>query len=182
MLMNRRDAIFGLSLTLTAGAAGVAWAQPAPLGWTPTALTAEQARLVDVVAELVYPATDTPGAREAGVPQMVDRALKGWCEPAQAELIKGGLARMDADAKSAHGAAFVALTPAQQTALLTRYDQEVAAARGKPHAFGALKDLMTIGYFTSKPGATVTLRYDPVPGDYKGCVPLKEIGRGWATA
>lgn len=181
MLINRRDALFGLSLTLTAGGASVAWAQPAPLAWTPTAFTAEQARLVDVVAELIYPKTDTPGAREAGVPQMVDRAVKGWLEPAQAEFIKGGLARMDADARAAHGKAFVDLAPAQQTALLTRYDQEAAAARGKPHAFGSLKDLMTIGYFTSKPGATVTLRYDPVPGDYRGCVPMKEIGRAWAT-
>jgi len=40
---------------------------------------------------------------------------------------------------------------------------------------------VTIGYFTSEPGATIALRYDPVPGDYRGCVPLKDIGRGWAT-
>jgi gluconate 2-dehydrogenase gamma chain len=164
MLINRRDALFGLSLTIAAGAGGYAWAQPA-LGWTPTALTAAQAQVLDVVAEMVYPKTDTPGAREAGVPQMVDKALD----------------KLDADAKAAHGAAFVALTPAQQGALLTRYDQEAAAARPKPHPFGALKDLMTIGYFTSKPGATLTLRYDPVPGDFKGCVPMKEIGRAWAT-
>lgn len=180
MLMNRRDALFGLSLTIAAGSGGYAWAQPA-LGWTPTALTAAQAQILDVVAELVYPKTDTPGAREAGVPQMVDKALKGWCDPMQAGYIKAGLDRMDADAKAAHGAGFVALTPAQQGALLTRYDQEATAARQKPHAFAALKDLITIGYFTSKPGATMTLRYDPVPGEFRGCVPMKEIGRAWAT-
>ena len=180
MLMNRRDALFGLSLSIAAGAGGYAWAQPA-LGWTPTALTPEQARTLDVVAELIYPATDTPGARAAGVAQMVDKALKGWCDPGQAAAIKSALSRMDTDAKAAHGAAFVALTPAQQAALLTRYDAEVAAAKGKPTPFGGLKDLITIGYFTSKPGATVTLRYDPVPGDYRGCVPMKEIGRAWAT-
>lgn len=180
MLMNRRDALFGLSLTLAAGSGGYAWAQPA-LGWTPTALTAAQAQILDVVAELVYPKTDTPGAREAGVPQMVDKALQGWCDPMQAGFIKSGLDKLDADAKAAHGAGFVALTAAQQAALLARYDQEATAARPKPHPFGALKDLMTIGYFTSKPGATVTLRYDPVPGDFRGCVPMKEIGRAWAT-
>lgn len=180
MLMNRRDALFGLSLSIAAGAGGYAWAQPV-LGWTPTALTPEQARTLDVVAELIYPATDTPGARAAGVAQAVDKALHGWCEPGQAAAIKGALARMDADARSAHGSAFVAITPAQQAALLSRYDQEVAAAQGKPTAFGGLKDLVTIAYFTSKPGATVTLRYDPVPGDFKGCVPMKEIGRAWAT-
>lgn len=180
MLMNRRDALFGLSLTIAAGSGGYAWAQPA-LGWTPTALTAAQAQILDVVAELVYPKTDTPGAREAGVPQMVDKALKGWCDPMQAGFIKSGLDNLDTDAKAAHGAGFVALTAAQQGAMLIRYDQEATAARPQPHPFGALKDLMTIGYFTSKPGATVTLRYDPVPGDFKGCVPMKEIGRAWAT-
>lgn len=180
MQMNRRDALFGLSLTLAAGASGYAWAQPV-LAWTPTALTPAQAQVLDVVAELIYPKTDTPGAREAGVAQMVDKALNGWLDPGQAGFIKDGLDRMDADARAAHGAGFVALTPAQQNALLTRYDQEAVAARPKPHAFASLKDLITIGYFTSRPGATVTLRYDPVPGDFKGCVPLKEIGRAWAT-
>lgn len=180
MLLNRRDALFGLSLTLAAGAGGYAWAQPA-LGWTPTALTPDQARTLDLVAELIYPATDTPGARAAGVAQTVDKALAGWCDATQAAAIKSALNRMDADAKAAHGAAFAALTPAQQTALIARYDQEAAAAKGKPTPFGGLKDLVTIAYFTSKPGATVTLRYDPVPGDYKGCVPLKAIGRAWAT-
>lgn len=179
-MLTRRDAFFGLTLTLAAGAGGYAWAQPA-LAWTPTALTVAQAQVLDAVAELVYPKTDSPGAREAGVPQMVDKALKGWCDPMQAGAIKSALTRMDADAKAAHGVTFVALAPAQQQALLTRYDQEVVAAKGKPTPFGGLKDLMTIGYFTSKPGATVTLRYDPVPGDFKGCVPMKEIGRAWAT-
>jgi len=180
-MLTRRDAFFGLTtLTLAAAAGGYAWAQPA-LGWTPTALTPDQARLVDVVAELIYPATDTPGARAAGVAQMIDKALGGWCDPVQAGAIKSALARMDTDAKAAHGMAFVALTPAQQNALLARYDQELVAAKGKPTPFGGLKDLITIGYFTSKPGATITLRYDPVPGDYKGCVPMKEIGRAWAT-
>jgi len=180
MLINRRDALFGLSLSFVAGSAGYAWAQPA-LGWTPTALTPAQAAVLDAVAELVYPKTDTPGAREAGVAQMVDKAIKGWLEPAQAGFVKSGLDKIDADARAAHGAGFVALTAAQQSALLTRYDQEATAARPKPHPFGALKDLITIGYFTSKPGATVTLRYDPVPGEFRGCVPMKEIGRAWAT-
>jgi hypothetical protein len=180
MLMNRRGALLGLSLSLAAGSGGYAWAQPT-LGWTPTALTPAQAQVLEAVAELVYPATDTPGARDAGVAQRVDKALQGWCEPGQAAFIRGGLDTLDAEARSAHGAGFAALAPAQQAALVARHDRQAAAARPKAHPFGALKDLMTIAYFTSKPGATVTLRYDPVPGDYRGCVPMKEIGRAWAT-
>lgn len=189
-MLNRRDAIRGLALTVGAAAtgwAGQAMAAPAPaLNWTPTALTQDQARLLDVVAELIIPATDTPGAREAGVPQFIDRALANYCEKAQVEQLLGGLTRMDADARAAHGDVFVALTPQQQVGILTTYDQEAAGLRGqspgpKSHFFPVLEDLVTVGYFTSEPGATVALKYDPVPGAYHGCVPLAEVGRAWAT-
>jgi len=176
-MLNRREAAlsFGAlwtALVLPAGAI----AQTTPtLAWTPKAVSADQARTLDAVAETMIPATSTPGARAAGVPQFVDRALADWCAPADAQAIKAGLDRIDADAKAANGAAFAALTPAQQQALLARHDGE-----GKAF-YRQLKDLITTGYFTSEPGATIALRYDPVPGEYRGCVPLKDIGRGWAT-
>ena len=78
----------------------------------------------------------------------------------------------------AGGSPFADLTAAQQTALLTKYD---AAGAPQKLFFITLRELTTIGYFTSKSGATIALRYDPVPGPYLGCVPLKEIGRAWAT-
>jgi hypothetical protein len=189
-MLNRRDAIRGLALTIGAASAGlagpVAAAVTTPaLAWAPTALTLEQARLVDVVAELIIPTTDTPGARQAGVPQFIDRALADYCDKTQAAVLRTGLDRMDADARAAHGDTFVALTPQQQVELLTSYDREAALVRSQesdpPHFFAALEDLVTIGYFTSEPGATVALQYDPVPGEYHGCIPLAEVGRAWAT-
>ena len=46
-----------------------------------------------------------------------------------------------------------------------------------------MKELTMLGFFTSEPGATQVLQYVPVPGAYKGCVPLSEAGNGrtWAT-
>lgn len=185
-MLNRRDAIRGLALTFGAAATGLAGraAAATTLSWTPTALNSDQARLVDVVAELIIPATETPGARDAGVPQFIDRALADYCDKAQRDRLLGGLARMDADARVAHGDTFVTLTPQQQAELLTAYDQEAAAARqqnGPSHFFLDLEDLVTVGYFTSEPGATQALRYDPVPGAYHGCVPMAEVGRAWAA-
>jgi len=176
-MLNRREAALSFGALWTAlvlPASALAQATPT-LTWTPKAVTAEQARTLDAVAETIIPATDSPGARAAGVPQFIDRTLATWSTPADAAAIKAGLDQIDRDAKSAHGAAFAALTPAQQQALLARYDRE---SKG---FFNALKELVTVGYFTSEPGATIALRYDPVPGDYRGCVPLKEIGRAWAT-
>lgn len=183
-MLHRRDALKGLAVAV--GAAATGWAGRAAaaaptLSWTPTALTGDQARLVDVVAELIIPTTDTPGARQAGVPQFIDRALANYCDKSQKDLLIGGLTRMDADARASHGDVFVALKPEQQVAMLTAYDQEAAVSKGQPHFFSALEDWVTVGYFTSEPGATIALKYDPVPGAYNGCVPLAEVGRAWAT-
>ena len=202
MELSRRD------LTLSIGAIWAAVAVPGEvlaqgLNWTPTALSAGQARTLDVAAELIMPATDTPGARECGVPAFVDRAVAIYCSPAEAQSLKAGLDRMDADARIEFSAGFTAITPAQQTSLLTRYEAEGRARRAAPAPVGRgdtetgltnaappppapaffplLRELVTVGYFTSKIGATQAVKYDPFPGAYHGCVPLSEIGRAWAT-
>jgi hypothetical protein len=208
-ITNRRETLAGLTGLAALWAVPTvvsAQAAPAVLTWTPKALTPAQAKILDAVAELIVPATDTPGAREAGVPKSVDAWLGDYCAPAQAQAIKAGLDRIDADARAAHGAAFAALTLPQQTAIVARYDgpaRQVAQPVGRgdtetglsnkpatpapppassaPPFFPALKDLVTAGYFTSQLGATKAVRYDPVPGAYHGCVPLKQIGRAWAT-
>ena len=203
--LTRRDAAVTFA-AIWASIPAAAQAQTGGLGWAPTALTPAQARTLDLVAELIMPATDTPGAREAGVPAFVDRALAVHCPPADAAAVRKGLDRVEADARSAHGKGFAELSPAQQTALLDRYDLEgrgpktpaAAVGRGEtetglsnapraaveppkgPFFFPVLKDLVTVGYFTSKLGATKAVVYDPNPGAYRGCVPLKTIGRAWA--
>jgi hypothetical protein len=175
--LSRRDAFAGLALATLWRAPALAQAAPAaaPLTWTPKALTPDQARTLSAVAQAVMPATDTPGAVEAGVPAFIDRNIADWCEPAQAARLKSELDQIDNDARLAHSAAFAAIQPAQQAAILARRD-----TAPRPNPWGELKDLVTAAYFTSEAGATKALRYDPVPGAYRGCVPLKEIGRGWA--
>ena len=204
--LSRRQALVGSVLTFGAlwGALSVPAAATAQgmLPWTPKALTLEQARILDIVAELIIPATDVPGAREAGVPQFVDRTLAIYSTPADAQTLRSGLDRLEADARATHGAGFTAIRQDQQTALLARHDPttrptaraEAGIARGDSESglsdrnpsppatafFILLRELVTVGYFTSELGATKAVRYDPVPGEYRGCVPLKEIGRAWA--
>ncbi|MCK5677686.1 MAG: hypothetical protein KAH72_04355, partial [Flavobacteriaceae bacterium] len=36
------------------------------------------------------------------------------------------------------------------------------------------------GYYTSEKVGEEVLSYDPVPGVFKGCIPLKEIGNSWS--
>jgi hypothetical protein len=172
-LLNRRTALFA-GLAAAWAVPAVAAAQGTVTAWTPKALSAEEARTLAAACERIMPATDTPGAGAAGVPQFIDRAMFDWALPADAARLKAGLAAIDAEARSRFGAGFASLPAAQQ-------DQVLTAVQAQPY-FMQLRSLVTDGYFTSQIGATRALRYDPVPGAYKGCIPFKEIGRGWATS
>ena len=176
-LLNRRGALVGLTgLGALWAVPTVALAQAAPplLSWTPKVLTADEARTLTAACERIMPATDTPGAAAAGVPQFIDKTLAIWSEPADAQRLRAGLAALDADARAKFGAPFAGLSPAQQ-------DQVLTAAQSQPY-FRQLREMTTSAYFTSQVGATKALRYDPVPGAYHGCVPVAQIGRAWATS
>jgi gluconate 2-dehydrogenase gamma chain len=107
---------------------GTAWAaQP---GWKPRTLSAHQAELVATLAEHIIPATDTPGARAAGVHRFVDALLGGHYPKAERERFLAGLEGVDVRARHAHKKTFLQLTKAQQLALLTAMDREAYPAQG----------------------------------------------------
>ena len=61
--------------------------------------------------------------------------------------------------------------------------QRDPAAAPAPRPFIlVMKELAMLGFFTSEVGATQLLQYDPLPGAYRGCVPLSAAGAGrtWA--
>jgi gluconate 2-dehydrogenase gamma chain len=159
------------------------------INWKPEFLTQDQASLVSEVAEIIIPKTDTPGAKDTGVPAFIDSILKDVYSAEDQKRFTDGLAAFDEEAQKAYGDAFVDLEPAQQqehvkklhdAAIQTERDTDPAPKR--PFIL-MMKELTMLGFFTSEPGATQVLQYDAVPGAYKGCIPLTEAGNGktWAS-
>jgi gluconate 2-dehydrogenase gamma chain len=167
--MNRREHLATIS-ALAAHALfpgvmeAIARAAAAPQTWRPEAIAPEQSSLLAEVVDTILPATDTPGAKAARVHVFVDLAL-ARCVPA------AGRAAV-LSALRALGAAFVAAAPDARRAELARIDAR---------ALDLLQELTILGYFTSEIGATQALAYDPVPGGYRGCVPLAPGQKAWAT-
>lgn len=93
------------------------------------ALTARQGRLVDAIAARIFPATDTPGAVEAGAVFYVDRAL-AEAYPELLPVYARGLRAVDKHAKEKFAEAFLKLGAAQQDDVLS----DVAAGRVKGFA------------------------------------------------
>jgi glucoside 3-dehydrogenase (cytochrome c) hitch-hiker subunit len=154
-------------------------------------LSATQLATVSVIAEIILPRTDTPGAVDLGVPGFIDRVLKDVYKDDERNRYIHGLAAFDAAAQAEHGGKFVGLDSSQQTALVRKVHD---AALGEERAFHRpnetfqrpfilmTKELTLLGFFTSEIGATKVLQYAAVPGAYHGCVPLKQAGEGrtWA--
>ncbi|MDB4883075.1 MAG: hypothetical protein JWL95_1841 [Gemmatimonadetes bacterium] len=185
--MNRRTAIKNIGLLLgtavtpaVARAVSAGYSAPAA-GLPPRTLTPEQNELVATLAELIIPATTTPGARAARVDAFVDGLLSDIFTRAERERFLAGLADVDARARAAHGVTFVQATPAQQTALLTAMDLESRKkVEGARPFFPWMKELTLVGYYTSEIGASQELKYVHVAGRYDGDVPYSQVGRAYS--
>ncbi|MBC7989495.1 MAG: gluconate 2-dehydrogenase subunit 3 family protein [Luteimonas sp.] len=160
--------------------------------WKPKFLTQAQGALVAEVAEIMIPRTDTPGARDVGIPAFIDTMLKDAYSKDERERFVAGLADFEAQAQSEHARAFLKLEPALRAAMVKKvHDPAVEAERQSTLSLDerhrpfilTMKELTLLGYFTSEPGATQVLQYRPVPGAYHACVPLQQAGNGktWAT-
>jgi gluconate 2-dehydrogenase gamma chain len=160
--------------------------------WQPVFLSKEQGALVSEVAEIIIPRTDTPGAKDAGVPQFIDTMLKDVYTQEDRERYVAGLTAFDDTARTAYSKPFVELSKVQQTELVRKVHDEAVAVElaydpppttlRRPFIL-MTKELSLLGFFTSKPGATQVLQYVAVPGSYQACVPLAQAGNGktWAT-
>jgi hypothetical protein len=187
-LIQRAAAVMGgtLSSGAIAGVLGGCVSTPPPQGKAatpPRFFTADEQAAVTVMAEQIIPRTDTPGAIDLGVPAFIDRMMADFYLPRVQQTVRAGLVKVDADAQGKYGKKFVALTSDQQVELMKVYDAEqVEYGRRQPpvdpHFFRYIKELTTLGFFTTETGATKVLRYDPTPGPYRGDVP---VGKTWAT-
>ncbi len=152
--------------------------------WTPVFFSTDEAGLLEAIVERIIPRTDTPGAKDAGVHIFIDTMMGEFYKEEEKNALREGLKRVEAEAKADYGKSFVKLSPEQQDELLTKYDREAYDKNRKEegsHFFRTMKELTVLGFCTSEPGATQFLKYDPVPGDYIGCVPYSEVGATWAT-
>ena len=145
-------------------------------GGASVAVTPEQTALLAELADVIIPATDTPGAKEAGVETFIVRVLRDCYPMEDQESFYAGIAGIDEAGRKAHGKAFVELTPDQKNALVRE------AAEKNRSFFRRLREMVVTAYFISEVGATQALEYLPVPGRFEGDVPLKPGQKAWAIS
>lgn len=197
--MDRRQAIqrtamvLGFSISAPAIMGVLKGCKASPeVAFSPVFFNASQAAIIAEVAEIIIPKTDTPGAKETGVPAFMDLMLKECYGSEDQKRFLDGVTSLDSDAEKTFGDSFLDCSPQQQKDLIFRIHGEAISAmrsenppKDKPFILMA-KELTMLGFFTSEAGATQVLNYVPVPGSYQGCVPVGtkindvEVRKTWA--
>ncbi len=154
------------------------------LDWQPVFLNKFQANTLSEMTETILPKTATPGAKEIGVPQFIDKVLKDLLSEDEQQDFMKGLQSLDDICMGNYGKYFEACTKEQKEQILLKMDRD--AAKLPPSVWGItlvekpdpvmfyrrVKALTISAYFTSEKIGKEVLVYDPIPGEYIGCMPF----------
>lgn len=139
-------------------------------------ITDAQKALLAEVADVIIPTTDTPGAKAAGAGQFIIRVIRDCHVIEEQKEFYDGLAKVDEASQKAHSKNFVELESDQKIAIIED------AVKNNKAFFNQMKQLTTVGYFTSEIGATQALEYLPIPGKFEGDLPLQPGQKSWAIS
>lgn len=206
--MNRRDALnrvailMGGALSAPTMAALLESCTSKESASTPFSLSSDYQEIVAQIADIIIPATDTPGAKEVGVGPFIEMMIKDCYSDAQGAHFKEGLKMVEDKAKEM-GGSFMSLSVDQQIEVVKAMEADAkteeqkakeaqidpetgkvkeGSAAEEPVApfFTLIKELTLFGYFTSEVGMKEELDYVPIPGRFEGCIPLKEGQKAYA--
>ena len=171
-----------LGLTLSASSLNaLAQSSAASIQRATKFLDPEQLQMTGEIAEMIIPATDTPGALATDVHGFIDHYLVECMTKAEQDTFLTGLKKINLVAEEKFHKTFLACTPKQHVELITELDKGTGDFNSVDQQFFKLfKSLTLFGYYTSEAGATQELAYLAIPGGYKGNFPFAKIGKAWA--
>jgi hypothetical protein len=185
--MRRRDllqTLLGAAATAAAPVAAVerpagydASKELARPDWKPSFLDDHQDRTLIVLSDLIIPATDTPGAKDALVNRFLDKLMASEKEATQREFL-ASLAYIDGESMRQYKAAFIYLPGTQQLEFLTflayphslpGWGEPVVESEGHNH-FQHLKQWISSAYYSSEAGLRELAWDGTFPhGELTGC-------------
>ncbi len=188
--MDRRDFVkrlsAGMGVALSPGvfAAILSGCEPEPKA--SGLLTTGELDVLGSLADAIIPQTDTPGARESGVPQYIEMILAEFTPADDVETFRSQLAWVSSWISQQNARSLESVAEEKRNALLVALDEQAFGAGtsnelppGAPALFAILKPLTVAGYYTSEIGATQELHQTPF-GTFKGDIPYEEVGRSWS--
>lgn len=139
----------------------------------PQFFTEPEYATVGILADLIIPADETPGAKEAGVSEFID--FMAHSDPALQHSFRYGLGWIDGHSRYLHNKSFAELTAAQQTDILEHLAYRDKYREGEEDGcvfFRLMREYTAMGFYTSRVGLReidfpgLTMLYEKMP---EGC-------------
>ena len=167
--LQRLGLLAGASISASTMSALMAGCHASPaMDYVPRAFFEAQFRYIGMVADIILPPSETPGAFDVGVQVFMDTLLADYVlESERSEIISGIDAMM---ASSPH------MTVDQATALDLRAFSDPFPDDPEARTWRRLKEWTVVGYYTSAEGASAELDLMPF-GPFKADMDTK---RTWA--
>lgn len=196
--MNRRDALKKSALALGAAAGAPtllgllqSCAQQDRLTWTPQFLSEDHARFLSSFVDFLLPKTETPGGLDVKADIFIDLMYaKTYDEEGQKQVV-ADIEKFNSDCKEKYGKVFAELSEEDKKVVFQEHEAKSPKFPKKvwggdvgplePVGFyRSLKLTAHWAYFSSEEIGKNVLSYDPIPGEYRGCMPLSEVGNTWS--
>lgn len=189
--MNRRNALKNMGMAM-----GYVVATPTvlsilqsckrevELAWAPAFFSAEEAKMIEGLAGLIIPKTETPGAKELNIPMFIDSYINEVSSVEEGEHAK---IMATATLKELGGAD---ASVEEYDALLSKYlkanDEEIKGYNEDEKLVSEfvtqIRSMSVWGFRTSEYIGENVMAYDPIPGVNIGCGSLDELtgGKAWS--
>jgi hypothetical protein len=190
--MKRRKAIGSILISGGITAAGLGGYNWYSLTKTPDRnyLLGKRSLLTEL-ADTIIPATDSPGAKEAGAVEYMMHFLTECTDIKTLNRFINGLQDLEGYTWSNYKREYAACSSAEKQQILKHFEDHSGTGRtllekmrnrftGFPF-FQTLKKYTVHGYCISEKGASLGLHYIAVPGRYLSCIPLEPNQKTWAT-
>ncbi len=135
-------------------------------------LNSEKLDLLKVVSDIIFPETETPSARQAGVHLYIDYFVhEYYSEERRSEFFE----MLEKCLGSPSW--FLGRSQSEQVAVIEKMDNTLGTD-AEIDFYRNLKNMIISAFFSSEVGAKQILKFDPVPGGYQE-MPLQKVGRAW---
>ena len=205
--MKRREAIKNLTLGIgyvvgTPAVLGIleSCSKSEP-GWEAAFFGEELKPLVSHLVDIILPSSDSPGGLDLNLPQFVDKMCADiLTEKDRERVLEGGSLFAERVVSHAGGdvnalrrqevldvfKVYFDLPAEDKSLVMDNQSKEVEQIpEEEKDSFALYKFLFSVrefallGYFTSERIGKDFLVFDPIPGGYKPCIPLSDVGNAW---
>ncbi len=196
--MNRRKAIFNTGVLAGIGLSGgtlltvfQSCKNESQLNWQPLFFSEAEGTFVARMLDLILPRTDTPGALDIKANIFIDRIIAESYDEESQQKIRSQMSDFNTACKEKYGQVFSALDENKQIEVLQSAETTSGKLNygiwgktiGKESPVGfyrSFKAMAVWAYLTSEEIGKNVLSYDPIPQEYKGCIPVSDVGNKWS--